>query len=169
MLGGGLIVAVIAGRLVLPQVRVDGPTAPITAFAHVPAGLRARPVLNFYDFGGYLIFEGVRPYIDGRADMYGDAFVSDDDQIQRANAEAIDRAVSRYGIRWAIVPPNIYLTGALDARPGWRRIYADKTAVVLENDNPPAAQARPSPSPVPPSSRSSPGVSPGDPSPRRLP
>jgi hypothetical protein len=141
LLGGGLILAVIAGRLLTPQVRVDGPTAPVTALAHVPAALRAQPVLNFYDFGGYLIFEGVRPYIDGRADMYGDAFVADDDLIQRANPAAIDRAISHYGIRWAIVPPNIYLTGALDARPGWRRIYADKTAVVLENDNPPATPA----------------------------
>jgi hypothetical protein len=146
LLGGSLLVAMIAGRLILPQVRVDGPTAPISALAHVPAALRAQPVLNFYDFGGYLIFEGVRPYIDGRADMYGDAFVSDDDQIQRANAAAIDRAITRYGIRWAIVPPNIYLTGALDARLGWKRIYADKTAVVFENDN---LTASPKPSPLP--------------------
>jgi len=143
LLGGGLVLAVIAGRLLTPQVRVDSPTAPVTALAHVPAALRAQPVLNFYDFGGYLIFEGVRPYIDGRADMYGDAFVSDDDQIQRANPAAIDRAISHYGIRWAIVPPNIYLTGALDARPGWKRIYADKTAVVLENENAPATAAQP--------------------------
>jgi hypothetical protein len=31
-------------------------------------------VLNTYGFGGYLIFSGVRPFIDGRSDMYGDAF-----------------------------------------------------------------------------------------------
>jgi len=143
LLGGGLFVALIAGRLISPQVRVDGPTAPVTALAHVPAALKAQPVLNYYDYGGYLIIEGVRPYIDGRADMYGDAFVSDDDQLQRANQAAIDRAIGHYAIRWAILPPNIYLTGALDARPGWKRIYADKTAVVLENENPPAGPTQP--------------------------
>ncbi|MEJ0066707.1 MAG: hypothetical protein WDM85_15880 [Caulobacteraceae bacterium] len=160
LLGGGLLAALIVGRLVAPQVRVDGPTAPITALAHVPPALRRQPVLNYYDFGGYLIFEGVQPYIDGRADMYGDAFVADDDQIQRANPAAMDRAISHYGIRWAIAPPNLFLTQALQRAPGWKQIYADRTAVVLENDNPPllplrekeAMPSAPPSAPVPPSS-----------------
>jgi hypothetical protein len=134
LLGGGLVLALVVGRVLTPQVRVDGPTAPITALAHVPPELRRQPVLNYYDYGGYLIFEGVRPYIDGRADMYGDAFVADDDQIQRANPAAMDRAISHYGIRWVIAPPNLFLTEALQRRPGWKQIYADKTAVVLENE-----------------------------------
>jgi hypothetical protein len=136
LLGGGLIVAAIAGRLILPQVRVDGPTAPITAFAHVPATLRAQPVLNFYDFGGYLIFEGVRPYIDGRADMYGDAFVANDDIIQRGGQAAIAGALSRYRIRWSILSPGLPLVGVLDRTPGWKRIYADKFAVVQAKTGP---------------------------------
>ena len=139
LLGGALLAALIVARLITPQARVDGPTAPITALAHVPDALKRQPVLNYYDFGGYLIFEGVRPYIDGRADMYGDAFVADDDLIQRANPAAMDRAISHYGIRWAIAPPNLFLIQALEQKPGWKPIYADKTAVVLENFNPVAA------------------------------
>jgi hypothetical protein len=159
-LGGGLLAALIVGRLAAPQVRIDGPTAPITALAHVPAELKRQPVLNYYDFGGYLIFEGVRPYIDGRADMYGDTFVADDDLIQRANPAAMDRAISHYGIRWAIAPPNLFLTQALQRAPGWKPIYADKTAVVLENDKPALLPLRekevkpsaPPSAPAPPSS-----------------
>ena len=45
------------------------------AIAAVPASLRDRPVLNSYSFGGPLILAGIRPDIDGRADMYGDTFV----------------------------------------------------------------------------------------------
>ena len=147
VLGGALFAGLIVGRLVTPQPRVDGPTAPITALAHVPADLRGQPVLNAYGFGGYLIFEGVRPYIDGRADMYGDDFVADEDQIERANQAAMDRAINRYNIRWAILPPNLYLAEALERTPGWKQLYADKTAVVLQNLNPP-----PKPSPPPPAS-----------------
>lgn len=33
-----------------------------------------RPVLNDYDFGGYLIFAGVAPFIDGRTELYGEKF-----------------------------------------------------------------------------------------------
>jgi hypothetical protein len=130
-LAWGLALAAIALRLLVPEVRVDGPTAPVTALAHVPAALRTQPVLNDYDFGGYLIFEGVRPYIDGRADMYGDAFVADDDQIQRASQSAMDAAIARYHIHWAILSPNRPLTDALARTPGWKRTYADRYAVVL--------------------------------------
>jgi hypothetical protein len=152
LLGAGLVAALFVGRLITPQNRVDGPTAPITALAHVPAGLRRQPVLNAYDFGGYLIFAGVRPYIDGRADMYGDAFVADDDQIQRASQGAMDRAINHYAIRWAILPPRMYLAEALERMPGWKQLYADKTAVVLENLNPAPKPSSPPPTRVPPSS-----------------
>ena len=132
-LAAALILAAFAGRLAQPAVRVDGPTAPITALTHVPPTLRAQPVLNDYDFGGYLIFQGVRPYIDGRADMYGDDFVSDDNQIQLGSQSAMDRAIARYRIRWAIVRPDRPLAAALARTPGWKRTYADKWAVVLVN------------------------------------
>ena len=130
-LAAALMLAALGLRLVQPQVRVDGPTAPITALAHVPAALRAQPVLNDYDFGGYLIFQGVRPYIDGRADMYGDDFVADDNQIQLGSQSAMDRAIARFRIRWAIVRPDRPLAAALARTPGWKRTYADKYAVVL--------------------------------------
>jgi hypothetical protein len=131
VLATGLFIAAVAGRLLDPQVRVDGPTAPIAALAHVPPDLARQPVLNDYDFGGYLIFKGVRPYIDGRADMYGDAFVADDTQIQLGNGDAIDRAVQHYGIRWSIMAPGRQAVAALNGE-GWREVYRDQYAVVQE-------------------------------------
>ncbi|HEY1753415.1 MAG TPA: hypothetical protein VGG29_19315 [Caulobacteraceae bacterium] len=131
LVAGALCAALVVARLASPQVRADGPTAPVTALAQVPAALKTQPVLNDYDFGGYLIFEGVRPYIDGRADMYGDAFVADDDAIQRGTQGLIDAAIKRYDIRWAILRPDRPLVGALEHMPGWREIYRDKVAVVV--------------------------------------
>jgi hypothetical protein len=32
---------------------------------------KAGPILNDYDFGGYLDFVGIPPFIDGRAELYG--------------------------------------------------------------------------------------------------
>jgi hypothetical protein len=131
VLAAALALLAIALRLLIPEVRLDGPTAPVTALGHVPAALLAQPVLNDYDFGGYLIFEGARPYIDGRADMYGDAFFAEDEQIQNASQSAMDAAIARYHIRWAILRPDRPLTDALARTPGWQRTYADKYAVVL--------------------------------------
>ncbi|MGC1683539.1 MAG: hypothetical protein WA760_19655, partial [Pseudolabrys sp.] len=36
---------------------------------------KSSPVLNDYDFGGYLDFVGIAPFIDGRAELYGEAYM----------------------------------------------------------------------------------------------
>ena len=131
-----LLAGAIAVRLAAPVVRVDGATAPVSALAHVTPALRRAPVLNDYNFGGYLIFEGVKPYIDGRADMYGDDFVADDALIQRASQSAMDHAIATYHIRWAILTPDRPLVAALDRTDGWTRLYTDKYAVVFEKIRP---------------------------------
>src|SRR5262249_19217036 len=55
-----------------------GPRAQISPVGAV-AAIKARnagPVLNDYDFGGYLISAGVPPFIDGRTDqLYGEAYL----------------------------------------------------------------------------------------------
>ncbi len=69
------ILLLAALRLSVPVARADDPVSPITALAHVSPELAQQPVLNAYAFGGYLIFNGVKPFIDSRADLYGDKFL----------------------------------------------------------------------------------------------
>jgi hypothetical protein len=122
--------ALMAARLAIPFPLPEGPTAPVRALAQVPAELRARPVLNGYDLGGYLIFRGVRTFIDGRTDMYGDAFNARYDAIMRPDMAAFDKAVRQYGIDWTFLSPSSPLAARLDTDPAWRRLYADRYAVV---------------------------------------
>ena len=117
-------------RAVEPVRRGDAVTTPQTALAHVPAALQAKPVLNTYSFGGYLIFRGVKPFIDGRSDMYGDDFFSRDIRLMRGDAAEFDKAVQQYGLAWTILQPREPLAKLMDAKPGWRRIYSDRWAVV---------------------------------------
>ena len=132
-LGGGLLVALIVARLAVPLVRGDAPMAPVTALAAVPAELRTQPVLNDYDFGGYLIFKGVKPFVDGRTDMFGDDFLGADQAIERGDEAATTAALDRWRIRWAILRPERTATAAvLDGLPGWRRLYSGQYAIVWE-------------------------------------
>ena len=55
---------------------------------------------------------------------------------------AFDRAVRRWGIGWTILPPASRLAERLDRDPGWRRIYADRWAVVHVAVAPRAASDR---------------------------
>jgi hypothetical protein len=117
-------------RLAVPLERADSATYPASALAHLPAELREQPVFNSYSFGGPLILNGIRPYIDGRADMYGDEFTADHNAIVMGDETRLNRAVHRFGIRWAILQPGSPLIAVLDRDPHWRRIYADEWAVV---------------------------------------
>jgi hypothetical protein len=128
--------------VVFPVRRTDGPSAPIMALASVPAELRERPVLNGYGFGGYLIFAHVRPFIDGRADMYGGAMLALYDKLAGGDPKAIEATLARYRIAWTIFPPNERIVAVLDQEPGWRRLYADRVAVVhVRGDAEPSAPA----------------------------
>jgi hypothetical protein len=124
-----------AARVVWPITLTDRPTAPITALAHVPAGILAQPVLNDHAFGGYLIYRGIPPLIDGRADMYGDAFLGLYRRATHPDRAALDELVDRYHIGWSILAPSNPAVALLDVLPGWLRIYADGVAVVHVRDH----------------------------------
>jgi hypothetical protein len=126
-----VVIAFAAYRAVVPVTRGDDAISPVSALAHVPPSLAAKPVFNAYNFGGYLIFKGVKPFIDGRADMYGDAFVKRYSSINSGDPAAVDAALKQYGIAWIMTPPREGIIKLVESRPGWTRIYADKYAVVL--------------------------------------
>jgi hypothetical protein len=122
---------VVAGlRLAWPVRLADGPTAPIAALDHVPAEVRMKPVFDAYAFGGYLILQGVRPYIDSRAEVYGDAFRADYLRMVDGDACRIGRELQARGIGWTLLEPDQPMAAVLDRAPGWRRLYADRFAVV---------------------------------------
>ena len=54
-------------RGIAPAARIT----PENAIQSVPLA-KAGHVLNDYDFGGYLDFVGIAPFIDGRAELYGE-------------------------------------------------------------------------------------------------
>jgi hypothetical protein len=98
-------------------------------------------VINDADFGDYLLYAGVRPFVDGRADMWGEDFLATDAAIQNAVQPTTDDTLAHDGVRWALLRPNRALVAALESE-GWRRLYADKFAVALENPAPASAPPR---------------------------
>lgn len=122
--------AAFAGVLIMVLAAGSGrfvPPAHSTPEAAVAAALDAGahgPVLNDYDFGGYLIFRGIPVFMDGRADMYGRAFMESMFQAQR-EPDALVRTLAEYRIGWTLLRPGSPAIAALDGMPCWRRVYAD--------------------------------------------
>ena len=129
---GMLLIALVRIPLALP--RRDSASNPVTAIRHVPSELRGQPVFNNYGFGGPLILAGIRPFIDGRGDMYGDALMLEHQRISDGDANAFGHAVNRWRIRWTILAPNDRLVPVLDRSAGWRRVHSDPWAVVHARD-----------------------------------
>jgi hypothetical protein len=141
VLAAAAVALVLAGaRLALPTVRHDSATSPIAALSAVPPALRDQPALNGYGFGGYLIGAGVRPFVDGRADLYGDAFLDLYGRIARGDPTALADTLTRYNVAWTIFPPSEPIVAVIDREPGWRRLYADTFAVVQVREDAPGAE-----------------------------
>ena len=125
-----LAIGLTAYRVAVPVVRTETKGVPVTALAHLPASLRHQRVFNEYGFGGSLILAGIRPYIDGRTDMYGDAFTLDYFTIARGDADRWHAANAKWHFRWTILPPRSPVVARLDHDPAWRRLYTDEIAVI---------------------------------------
>jgi hypothetical protein len=132
-------VLLVATRAVMPLEPPENDANPWTLIAAVPPELRSQPVLNGYSMGGPLILSGIRPYVDGRGDMYGDALVVGYSRIVHGDAGAFDAAVKHWNIRWAIVPNDgKRLVAILDRSPGWRRIARDRVGAIYVRSAPSA-------------------------------
>jgi hypothetical protein len=123
-------VLLITARLMWPAVRGDDPVTPAAALAHVPRFVRETPVMNDYAFGGFLIWNGIRPFIDSRADLYGDIFLDNYADIIQPDKDALAASLAYYHVRWTIFSAHAPVVKLLDATPGWHRFYSDQLAVV---------------------------------------
>lgn len=128
-LAAGLLALLVVIRCLIPTERGNDRVTPMTALISVPAALHAKPVLNAYDFGGYLIFKGVKVFVDGRTDMYGDAFLANYDAMMTPDHKALTDTLARRHIAWTILPPGP-AAQMIDTLPGWHRVYHDGFAVV---------------------------------------
>lgn len=118
-------------RALMPIALPENERNPWRLIAAVPKELRAQPVLNGYSMGGPLILSGIRPYVDGRGDMYGDELVIDYKRITDGDPAAFAASVQRWRIRWAILPTRYdKLVMLLDRSPEWRRIHQDEAGVI---------------------------------------
>jgi hypothetical protein len=124
----------LAARFMMPLSAAPG--APVfTVLDKIPAAERAKPVLNDYGFGAYLIAHGDRPFIDSRADLYGDRFLSAFREISDLNEVALTAALDRFHVAWTIFPPDSPVLLLLDHLPGWRRLFSEPAAVVHVREN----------------------------------
>lgn len=130
----GLFAGLSAVYLTHPITRAPDGYTPAAALQAAEDAHVTGPVMNDYGFGGYLIFEGIPPFIDGRADLYGDDFLKRYVEATRGVTDDLPKLLDQYRIGWTLFAANTTAVTLMDHLPGWRRLYADDTAVVHVRD-----------------------------------
>jgi hypothetical protein len=95
-------------------------------------------VFNSVRFGGYLMLVGIPTFVDGRADLFGDAFLQRYVAAWSAVGGWLPELLDRHTVAWTLLEPQSPAAGLLDHLPGWERVYADP-----RRDPPAAAAAHP--------------------------
>lgn len=99
-----------------------------------------KRIFNAYGFGGYMISRDIPPFIDGRAELYGEKFVMT--YFNAVEGRRIDELVGmldEYHMEATLLAPDSPAARILDRTPGWQKLYADDVAVVHIRTTPASA------------------------------
>ena len=95
-------------------------------------GLLQRPMLNHYNFGGYLIGAGVPTFIDGRAELYGGDFIRRYNEAIGLRGETkLEDLLERHRIGWTFLTKDAPANRLLARLPGWRQAFSDDQATIF--------------------------------------
>ena len=95
-------------------------------------GLLQRPMLNHYNFGGYLIGAGVPTFIDGRAELYGGDFIRRYNEAIGLRGETkLEDLLERHRIGWTFLTKDAPANRLLAHLPGWRQAFSDDQATIF--------------------------------------
>lgn len=104
---------------------------PVAALEYLQdSGLDESRIYNDFPWGGFLLWNGIPPFIDGRTDMYGPEFLEDtlDTLFLREGWEA---SLDEYEIETALLTDTAPLTQMLEERDDWEEVYRNEGAVVF--------------------------------------
>ena len=135
-------------------VYVDESTYPVQASKWILDNLDITKlkIYNEYNFGSYLLFEGIPTFIDSRADLYAPEFNEDkENDIQGRDifSDALDIAAiavdynkkfEEYGVNYVISYSNSKLVMLLKEDSGYKKVYEDDHFAIFQKLSQPSLE-----------------------------
>lgn len=92
---------------------------------------KPKRLLNYYDYGGYLIYNDIPVFIDGRADLYSE--YNYEDYLELTNfSYKYDDILEKYKFDYILMPTKISFSNYLAELNTYELIYSDKKVVIFK-------------------------------------
>ena len=120
-------------QVIQEQPKTETEKFPETAVNWLQANAPAGNLFNSYNWGGYLIwrlYPQYRVYIDGRADVYGDAFIFDYMSIYNAEP-GWEAKLNDHDIQTVLIESDAPLANMLRQSPDWHVSFEDKGSTIF--------------------------------------
>jgi hypothetical protein len=93
-------------------------------------------IYNPYDFGAYLIFRGIKTFIDSRTDqLFSEGFASSVSRTLHQEPSAFIAMLQKYDVSLALVKPHSIESIELERSSGWKKVYSDAMSqLYVKND-----------------------------------
>jgi hypothetical protein len=126
----GCFIALAAAVFATESISPNKEHAPANAVDYLQRANLTEHIYNDFGFGGYLIFRGVKTFIDGRIDqLFQAGFL---ERSWRASSQGtLAELLTDYGIKVALVKPKSNDMHQIEQIPGWSKAYSDDTAIVF--------------------------------------
>jgi hypothetical protein len=90
------------------------------------------PVFNDYPLGGFLIFKGIKTFIDGRTELYLNGFLKKTWDAESSKSDSVFLSLlDEYHVTWALFVNGSQGADKLRGSKQWREIYKDDNFIVF--------------------------------------
>lgn len=104
---------------------------PIKSVNYIKSHSVPSPMLNAYDFGGYLIYRGVPTFVDGRTGIFLHNKVFQNYMDLQNLAWDAPNLLNKYNFQSALLPSGYSLSVYLTHNPDWKIVYSGPNAEVF--------------------------------------
>jgi hypothetical protein len=114
------------------QSKAEAKVLPVAAANWIDRNRPRGPLFNSYNWGGYLLWrlgEEYPVYVDGRTDIYDDAFLRNFLAITLVSAD-YDQRLLKTGAQIVLIESGSVLDHFLARDAGWQETYRDELAVI---------------------------------------
>ncbi len=128
-----MVVSVAAFVAYGPQIVPARKISPTGAVDYIQREHLSGNIYNPHDFGGYLIFRGIKTFIDGRNDqLFSGGFATRLYDAVDQHPRKFIEYLTAYNVSIALVIPDSREAQELSRAAGWQNVYSDDVSELFQ-------------------------------------